>query len=910
MKPAGKTPKKKGPSRPASTEAQDPVEVYCRIRPLHNPTDVPVVRVIDNKIVQLEPQETNGQSRNIQKQVSQSRRLLVQYRYTFKCVFDTDASQQELFEHVGLPLVSDLLHGKPGLLFTYGITSSGKTYTMTGHPQDGGILPRCLDVVFNSIGEYQARKYVFKPDKLNGYDTQTMAEAMAEYQQDIMPHTPKPPKIRRRDDDGVDWTSRTHETAKVDDVDADMAYAVFVSYIEIYNNYVYDLLEDNPIDPVKTKQLQSKMLREDSKRCVYAFGVTEVEVKSADEAFDAWCRGQKRKRIAHTALNAESSRSHSIFNIRLVQAPLDAQGLDILQDKNALIISQLSLVDLAGSERTDRTGNTGHRLREAGNINNSLMVLRTCIEILRENQTTGSNKMVPYRDAKITHLFKNFFDGEGKVRMIVCLNPRPDDYDETFHVMKFAEMAQEVLVPCSTPTTPAATLNLRTGRRRPILPRTAKFGGSLKELSTMPPPETPREVIRMPELQNYLLTDPSDGEVLRRMEEWLSQTIMLRKETKASDMALVDDLRRQIIQMEAENGVLKEEHKVLRMDLKAREQQVILLEKKLSNAEQSVQALNLELEGMFRQKKTVENMLDEKQMQLNKEAMEKVQMHHRMQEQIQLERERMKRAMNQLLADKQAELEAKLSVNHEKFRILREVLNGADWDAPEPSAPPAPAESGVTTRSAAASCATGGREMHPRPHPARKERQPQRRHYREMAACMLGQCGVSATGMSSSTSEPRLCGTPKTTMPPVMRHRRSRSSGAEMWVDHKPTGTVDTGSVMQPVMKKKKSVGKLGVKDVTKGASKYALLHQEQDAGGDVEEQLYKGDVIPSMTGGAQVVFSEVETVKHLSPTSSQLRKRSSGRAARDDDEDYVSARCSVSVEGHAHPSVIKRSRV
>lgn len=703
MKPArGKTPKKKGPSRPASTEAQDPVEVYCRIRPLHNPNDVPVVRLIDNKIVQLEPQETNGQSRNnVQKQ----------YRYTFKYVFDTSASQQEVFEHVGLPLVSDLLHGKPGLLFTYGITSSGKTYTMTGHPQDGGILPRCLDVVFNSIGEFQARKYVFKPDKLNGYDTQTMAEALGEYQQEIMPHTPKPPKIRRRDDDAMDWSSRVHETAKVDDVDPDMAYAVFVSYIEIYNNYVYDLLEDNPIDPLKTKQLQSKMLREDSKRCVYAFGVTEVEVKSADEAFDAWCRGQKRKRIAHTALNAESSRSHSVFNIRLVQAPLDAQGLDIIQDKNALIISQLSLVDLAGSERTDRTGNTGHRLREAGNINNSLMVLRTCIEILRENQTTGSNKMVPYRDTKITHLFKNFFDGEGKVRMIVCLNPRPDDYDETFHVMKFAEMAQEVLVPCATPTTPAAVPNLRAGRRRPILPRAARFGGSLKELSTMPPQEIPREVICVPELQNYLLTDPSDGEVLRRMEEWLTQKIMFKKEMKANDMALADDLRRQIIQMEAENGVLKEEHKVLRMDLKAREQQVILLEKKLSNAEQSVQALNLELEGMFRQKKTVENMLDEKQMQLNKEAMEKVQMQHRMQEQIQLERERMKRAMNQLLADKQAELEAKLSVNHEKFRILREVLNGADWDVPaaaavaarvEPSAPPMSSESGTTTRSAAA----------------------------------------------------------------------------------------------------------------------------------------------------------------------------------------------------------------
>ncbi|KAH7951749.1 hypothetical protein HPB52_012180 [Rhipicephalus sanguineus] len=269
-------------------------------------------------------------------------------------------------------------------------------------------------------------------------------------------------------------------------------------------------------------------------------------------------------------------------------------------------------------------------------------------------------------------------------------------------------MAQEVLVPCATPTTPAAVPNLRAGRRRPILPRTARFGGSLKELSTMPPQDIPREVICVPELQNYLLTDPSDGEVLRRMDEWLTQKILSKKEAKANDMALADDLRRQIIQMEAENGVLKE---VWQLADDKTKQQVILLEKKLSNAEQSVQALNLELEGMFRQKKTVENMLDEKQMQLNKEAMEKVQMQHRMQEQIQLERERMKRAMNQLLADKQAELEAKLSVNHEKFRILREVLNGADWDVPaaaavaarvEPSAPPMSSESGVTTRSAAA----------------------------------------------------------------------------------------------------------------------------------------------------------------------------------------------------------------
>ena len=129
-------------------------------------------------------------------------------------------------------------------------------------------------------------------------------------------------------------------------------------------------------------------------------------------------------------------------------------------------MSQLSLVDLAGSERTSRTNSAGDRLREAGNINASLMVLRTCMETLRDNQLNDSNKVcghvlqvtpvcvcvciqikqvmtvcisasvsplqiVPYRDSKVTHLFKNYFDGEGKVRMIVCVSPVAGDYDES-----------------------------------------------------------------------------------------------------------------------------------------------------------------------------------------------------------------------------------------------------------------------------------------------------------------------------------------------------------------------------------------------------------------------------------------------------------------------------------------------
>jgi kinesin family member 23 len=116
------------------------------------------------------------------------------------------------------------------------------------------------------------------------------------------------------------------------------------------------------------------------------------------------------------------------------QAPYDRDGEEVLQSKEAITISQLSLVDLAGSERTNRSKTQGQRLREAGNINNSLLTLRMCFEILRENQMNcgnGAPKMVPFRDSRLTHLFKNFFDGDGKVRMVVCVNPNPNDYEET-----------------------------------------------------------------------------------------------------------------------------------------------------------------------------------------------------------------------------------------------------------------------------------------------------------------------------------------------------------------------------------------------------------------------------------------------------------------------------------------------
>lgn len=264
---------------------------------------------------------------------------------------------------------------------------------------------------------------------------------------------------------------------------------------------------------------------------MFVHGITELEVKSVEDALNAFHIGQKRKRMGHTILNAESSRSHSVFSIRLVQAPVDQLGEYVVQDRDKITVSQLSLVDLAGSERTNRTKNTGQRLREAGNINNSLMTLRNCLEILRENNMAGASKKVPYRDSKLTHLFKNFFDGEGCVRMIVCINPRSEDYDETAQVMKFAEITQEVQIARQTPMKPTLDNGMTPGRRK----ANQIFRQVMQDLEDNGRPEI-RDmeidlglVYKLPSIPEYQLRSENAHDVARELMSCLEDRIRCRQ---------------------------------------------------------------------------------------------------------------------------------------------------------------------------------------------------------------------------------------------------------------------------------------------------------------------------------------------------------------------------------------------
>ncbi|XP_047542555.1 kinesin-like protein KIF23 [Vanessa atalanta] len=819
---------------------RDPVQVFCRLRPMQRDNDSSCIKIISPTTVLMSPPSTAISYRN------EGNKTM---KYTFKEVFPPEANQQEVFDKVALPLVEGLIKGKNGLLFTYGVTGSGKTFTMTGEPLNCGILPRCLNIIFKTINELQAHKYVFRPDKMNMFDVQSEAEAMLERQQELHKF-----KSGRKNNSNPDLAMSDTDITKIFGVNEDNQYAVFVTYVEIYNNSVFDLLEDGP---AISKNLPVKIIREDAAHNMYVHGVTEIEIKSAEEAFDAFYLGLKRKRMAHTTLNAESSRSHSVFTIRLVQAPVDEMGEAVIQNKKFLSISQLSLVDLAGSERTNRTKNTGQRLREAGNINKSLMTLRTCLEALRENQINGTNNMVPYRESKITHLFKNFFEGEGQVRMVVCANPRAEDYDETLQVMRFAEVAAEVEVAKPQITDVAATIGLMSGRRKANrLFNTAKDNIIRPEAKDL---ELDLGLVYSlgPDFPSLELNSSQASHIIKELMAHLEMRISRRETLKRSKAIKDERLRSALLELEKESLEVRSENASLRGQLASAERRVRALEERLTATENASVSHQRKLAEMTEYTTSLKRGLQEKELllsqnKLDKEKQKKIlerKYHHK----IAAEHEKAKEFNSE-----KERLRYAIEEKENRLRIIAEALNGDRGDNIE-----------VPKMTGDMAAQTSVRDFTPGSTP------------RALPAHLL--TPFSSVPQTRDTRE-----TPTSSRRGVAianpRHRRSLSADGKGWVEHAPNKIVPMGTVLKPNITNSKFVNKLtNVKDIANSkSSKYCLISQEQDTDGELETKLYKGDIVPTCGGGAQVIFNDVEMLKQFSPTKDrESSRRTSGTCAR-----------------------------
>ncbi|XP_019279835.1 kinesin-like protein KIF20A isoform X2 [Panthera pardus] len=449
-----------------SEDSTEKVKVYLRVRPLlpselERQEDQDCVRIENVETLVLQAPKDSFAQKSSERGIGQAT-----HRFTFSQIFGPEVGQASFFNLTVKEMVKDVLKGQNWLIYTYGVTNSGKTHTIQGTIKDGGILPRSLALIFNSLqGQLHATpdlKPIFSNEVIWLDSKQIRQEEIKKLallngglqEEELSTSLKRSVYIEGRMgtsssfDSGIAGLSSisqmtsssqldemSHRWAQPDtapvSVPADIRFSIWISFFEIYNELLYDLLEP----PSQQRKRQTLRLCEDQNGNPYVKDLNWVHVQDAEEAWKLLKVGRKNQSFASTHLNQNSSRSHSIFSIRILH--LQGEG-DIIPK-----ISELSLCDLAGSERC-KDQKSGERLKEAGNINTSLHTLGRCIAALRQNQQNRSKQnLVPFRDSKLTRVFQGFFTGRGRSCMIVNVNPCASTYDETLHVAKFSAIASQ-----------------------------------------------------------------------------------------------------------------------------------------------------------------------------------------------------------------------------------------------------------------------------------------------------------------------------------------------------------------------------------------------------------------------------------------------------------------------------------
>uniref|UniRef100_A0ABI7WKW4 Kinesin motor domain-containing protein n=1 Tax=Felis catus TaxID=9685 RepID=A0ABI7WKW4_FELCA len=431
-----------------SLESKDYLQVCLRIRPFTQSEkeheSEGCVYVLDSQTILLkDPQSILGR-------LSEKSSGQMAQKFSFSKVFGPETTQKEFFQGCIMQPVKDLLKGQSRLIFTYGLTNSGKTYTFQGTEENIGILPRTLNVLFDSLQERLYAKMNLKPHRSREFlrlspdqekeEVASKVTLLRQIKEVAMQNdsydTLHGSLINSLNIPECEESMKDCEQASLN-MDNSIKFSVWVSFFEIYNECIYDLFV-----PVSSKFQKRKMLRlsQDVKGYSFIKDLQWIQVSDSKEAYRLLKLGIKHQSVAFTKLNNASSRSHSIFTIRILQ-------IEDSEMPRVMRVSELCLCDLAGSERSVKTQNEGDRLRETGNINTSLLTLGKCINVLKNSEKSKFQQHVPFRESKLTHYFQSFFNGKGKICMIVNISQCYFAYDETLNVLKFSAIAQKVCVP-------------------------------------------------------------------------------------------------------------------------------------------------------------------------------------------------------------------------------------------------------------------------------------------------------------------------------------------------------------------------------------------------------------------------------------------------------------------------------
>ncbi|XP_064537515.1 osmotic avoidance abnormal protein 3 [Drosophila montana] len=298
--------------------------------------------------------------------------------FTFDSVYDGLSKTETIYNDMCYSLVESTLEGYNGTIFAYGQTGCGKTHTMQGEGySDAAENNGIIQRCFDHI-----------------FETISIATSVR--------------------------------------------YLALVSYLEIYNENIRDLLSAN-----EPNSLRNHPLKDVPGVGVTVPTLTTQAVMNAMDCYNWLSVGNKNRITGATLMNEKSSRSHTIFTISLEQiqeSSSDNTTTPSDQTIGGIRRGKLNLVDLAGSERQSKTGAFGDRLKEATKINLSLSALGNVISALVD----GKTKHVPYRDSKLTRLLQDSLGGNTKTLMVACISPADSNYDETLSTLRYACRAKNI----------------------------------------------------------------------------------------------------------------------------------------------------------------------------------------------------------------------------------------------------------------------------------------------------------------------------------------------------------------------------------------------------------------------------------------------------------------------------------
>ena len=289
-------------------------------------------------------------------------------KYYFNKIFTEQEKNKDVFEQAIKPTINNVINGYNSTTLAYGVTGTGKTHTIFGDLAlsngEDGVAIKACEYLFNKLN-----KEYFSDD-----------------------------------------------------------YEIKVSYIEIYNENVIDLLNNE-------NENISLMIIEDPNKGVYVHNVKEFIINNTNELKKLICQGNKRRTMAPTNQNKFSSRSHAILQLSLKRKTYNEK-----KNNFDIYYSKFLIVDLAGSERGGLE--KGKRREEGANINKSLFTLGSCINILSDKNRNG--KFIPYRDSKLTRLLKDSLGGNILTVMLVCVSPSGESYDESISSLNYANRAKKI----------------------------------------------------------------------------------------------------------------------------------------------------------------------------------------------------------------------------------------------------------------------------------------------------------------------------------------------------------------------------------------------------------------------------------------------------------------------------------